>query len=136
MKKYTILTIIALSGISFFSFQQKPKFDLKASITRGQEIYTTQCMSCHQEKGEGIEDVYPPLAKSDYLLADKSRSIKQVLHGASGVMEVNKKMYNAEMPALELSNQEVSDVLNFVRNSWGNKSAAVKPEEVKALRKK
>ena len=54
------------------------KFDLKASITRGKDVYTAQCMSCHLEQGEGIENVYPPLAKSDYLMADKKRSIDQV----------------------------------------------------------
>jgi mono/diheme cytochrome c family protein len=43
--------------------------------------------------------------------------------------------YNGEMQGFDLSNEEVSDVLNYVRNSWGNKGEAVKPEEVKAARK-
>jgi len=94
-----------------------------------------QCMSCHMEQGEGIEDVYPPLAKSDYLMADKKRSIANVIHGLSGEIKVNGKIYNMEMTAFDLSDQDVSDVLNYVRNSWGNKGSAVTPEEVHATRK-
>jgi nitrite reductase (NO-forming) len=116
------------------SFQNQ-KFDLKASIARGQEVYNTQCITCHMEKGEGIEAVFPPLAKSDYLMADKMRSIRQILEGASGEMTVNGKTYNGEMPAIDLTDEQVSDVLNYVRNSWGNKGAAVTPDEVKSTRK-
>src|SRR5687768_2587672 len=106
--KYFLIFLI-LSSFCFFSFQQKQKFDLKASIARGQELYTIHCIACHQEQGEGIEDIYPPLAKSDYLMADKKRSIDQVLHGVTGEMKVNGKVYNGEMNAFELTDTEVSD---------------------------
>jgi nitrite reductase (NO-forming) len=135
MKKLVFSLLFILFVFTQFSFQDKPKFDLKASITRGKEIYTAQCITCHQEQGEGIEDVYPPLAKSDYLMADKTRSIQQVLHGASGEITVNGKTYNGDMPAFDLTDQEVSDLLNYVRNSWGNKGAAVTPNEVASARK-
>jgi mono/diheme cytochrome c family protein len=134
MKKNITLFTLILITVSFMSFQQKPKFDLKASVTRGQEVYTSYCVSCHQEKGEGIEDVYPPLAKSDYLTTDKKKLIQMVLHGATGEMKVNGKIYNGEMTGFDLTDQEVSDVLNYVKNSFGNKGDAVKPEEVKAVR--
>jgi mono/diheme cytochrome c family protein len=127
---FLIITIFSLS-----SFQQKPKFDLAASVNRGKDVYTSYCISCHQEKGEGIEEVYPPLAKSDYLMADKKRAILQVLHGATGEMKVNGKTYSGEMTGFDLTDQEVSDVVNYVRNSFGNKGDAVKPEDVKAARK-
>ena len=88
------------------------------------------------ENGEGLEGAFPPLAKSDYLMADKKRSIKQVLNGITGEIIVNKKKYDGDMPALDLTDEEVSDVLNFVRNSWGNKGDAVLPSDVTALRSK
>lgn len=132
--KNNILAFLVVVAVLTLSFQDKPKFDLKASITKGKEIYTTYCMSCHMEAGEGMEDVYPPLAKSDYLMADKTRSIKQVLYGANGPMKVNGKTYNAEMTGFDLTDQEVSDLLNYIRNSFGNKGPAVMPEEVKAAR--
>ena len=138
MKTKLILILVSAATITtLFSFQEKAKFDLKASITRGKEVYSAQCISCHMEQGEGLEGVYPPLAKSDYLKADKNRSIDQTLHGLTGEIKVNGVVYNGEMTGFEhLSDQEISDVLNYVRNSWGNKGDAVKPEDVKAKRKK
>ena len=127
------LTFLSLS--SFFTLPQNQNFDLDASISRGKEVYSGYCMSCHQEQGEGIEDVYPPLAKSDYLMADKKRSIIQTLYGVSGEIKVNGKMYSGEMTGFELTDRETSDVLNYVRNSFGNKGEAVTPEEVNTLRK-
>lgn len=134
MKKLIALCFILTATLTLLSFQQKPTFDLKASIKRGEEIYLTYCISCHLDQGQGIDEVYPPLAKSDYLMADKKRSIRQVLQGATGEMKVNGKIYNQEMSGFDLTDQEVSDVLNYIRNTWGNKGEAVKPEEVKAAR--
>ena len=134
MKKVVFGSLCLLAVGSISSFAQK--FDLKASITRGKDVYTAQCLSCHMEQGEGIENVYPPLAKSDYLMADKKRSINEVLHGLTGPIKVNGVAYDGVMTGFDiLSDQEVSDVLNYIRNSFGNKGAAIAPEEVKASRK-
>src|SRR5688572_4823829 len=133
MRGFIIVTMFFVGTVSLMSFHIQ-KFDLKASIERGKEVYDINCTSCHMEKGDGLEGAFPPLAKSDYLMADKARSIKQILNGASGEMVVNGKTYNGEMPAMDLTDEQVSDVLNYVRNSWGNKGAAVTPAEVKAQR--
>jgi mono/diheme cytochrome c family protein len=117
-----------------FSFK-KQTFDLKASMGRGKELYITYCLSCHMDSGQGVENVYPPLAKADYMMADKKRSIQQVLYGAEGEMKVNGKPYNQPMAGFDLKDEEVSDILNYVRNSFGNKGEAIKPEDVKAVRK-
>jgi nitrite reductase (NO-forming) len=134
-KKIFLTSALLSITLTFFSFNKQQKFDLKASIVRGKEVYAAQCITCHMEQGEGLESVYPPLAKSDYLMADKKRSIQQILKGVSGEIKVKGVVYNGEMPAVDLTDEQVSDVLNYVRNSWGNKGDAVKPEEVKALRK-
>ena len=134
--KLFFLVVSCTVTLTLFSFQQKPKFDLKASITRGQEVYTVNCLSCHQDEGQGIENIYPPLAKADYLKGDKNKLTNQVLHGISGEIKVNDITYNGEMTPFEhLSDQEISDVMNYIRNSWGNKGDAIKPEDVKAQRK-
>ena len=136
MKKILVVVWIIALAFIFASFNQKQKFPLKASISRGQEIYIAQCQSCHMENGEGIEDVYPPLAKSDYLMEDKERSIRQVIDGLSGEIKVNGKIYDGFMSGFDLTDEQVSDVLNFIRNSWDNKGSAVTPDEVAAARKK
>ena len=136
MKQRSIVaTILIFIALLFVALMPGQKFDLEASIARGKDIYAIQCMSCHMENGEGVPDVFPPLAKSDYLMADKKRSIQQTLNGVSGEITVNGKTYMGDMPPVQLSDTEASDVLNFVRNSWGNKGEAVRPEEIAAARK-
>lgn len=137
MLKTRLLNVAAiiLAATPFLALVEQ-NFDLNASIARGKDIYAVQCMSCHMENGEGVADVFPPLAKSDYLMADKKRSIQQTLYGVSGEIKVNGVVYNGDMPPIELTDVEASDVLNYVRNTWGNKGDAVRPEDVKSARNK
>jgi mono/diheme cytochrome c family protein len=137
MKVNTLFIVLLTSMLatSMVSFRLRQAFDLKASIARGQEVYITYCLSCHMLEGTGIENLYPPLAKSDYLMADKKRSIQQVLYGANGEMKVNSKSYNNPMAGFDLSDEQASDVLNYIRNSWKNKGGAVTPGDIKSARK-
>jgi mono/diheme cytochrome c family protein len=125
--KRTAILILFLISMSFFSFDQS--FDLKASMERGKSIYEAQCMSCHMAEGEGLPGVFPPVAKSDYLL-DKNRLIKVVLMGVRGEMKVNGTDYNGEMTGFQLSDQETADVLNYIGNTWGNKAEPIKPVDI------
>lgn len=135
MNKALIISGYLVFAAALVAFQSKQSFDLKASMVRGKEVYATYCMSCHMEQGEGIESVYPPLAKSDYLMADKKRSIVQIINGVTGEIKVKGVTYNTDMAGVDITDQEVSDVLNYIRNSFGNKGEAVTPEQVKAVRK-
>lgn len=122
-------------GVHALLAQETIKTDLKSSLVRGKELYAAQCITCHMENGNGLEGVYPPLAKADYMMADKKRSIEQVLKGVEGEMVVNKVTYNSFMTSFEiLTDQEIADIMNYVRNSWGNKGSLVSAAEVKALR--
>jgi nitrite reductase (NO-forming) len=79
--------------------------------------------------GEGLEGVFPPLAKTDYL-NDKNRLVKIILLGVRGSMKINGVDYNGEMLGYNFNDQEVSDILNFIRNSWGNKGEPILPTEI------
>jgi nitrite reductase (NO-forming) len=138
MKKILVfvsVTLLLLIGLQSFKSPARQGFDLKASIARGKEVYVSYCLSCHMEDGKGVENTYPPVAKSDYLMADKKRAIQQVLKGAKGEMKVNSKSYSTDMTGFDLSDEQASDVVNYIRNSWGNKGGAVTPADVKAVRK-
>lgn len=102
-------------------------------LTEGKVIYV-KCVVCHQENGEGKEGVFPPLANSDYLLADTKRAISEVLHGKSGEVTVNGVVYNSMMPENVLTDQETVDVMNYILNSWGNQGGTVTLEDVAAVR--
>jgi mono/diheme cytochrome c family protein len=134
MYKVTILSsmILAIFILTSSFFQ---KYDLPKSIERGKELYTTYCVSCHMADGNGT-DVFPPVAKADYLKKPVKTLINIILQGQSGEIMVNKKKYDALMPAQPyLEDEQIADVLNYIRNSLGNKiPVAITPAQVKALR--
>jgi nitrite reductase (NO-forming) len=89
------------------------------------------------ENGEGLAGVYPPLAKADYLKKPVNHLIDVILKGLEGEIVVNGVKYNTPMPPQAyISDEKTADILNYVRNSWGNKAAAVTPAMVKAQRAK
>ena len=125
-----LIAILFFSIVSgFISHQDDP---LQASIERGRALYEDFCINCHMAAGEGVENAFPPLAGSDYLMGKRTASIRAVKYGQEGPIEVNGKTYNAIMAPLYLEDEEVADVLNFVMNSWGNTcDSIITPEEVK-----
>lgn len=112
--------------VSFSFFQAN---DLASSVARGKGVYESYCISCHMAEGEGLEGIFPPLAKTDYL-NDKNRLIKVTVLGVRGPMKINGVDYNGEMTGFDLNNEQVADVLNYIRNSWGNKGVAILPAEI------
>jgi nitrite reductase (NO-forming) len=104
-------------------------------MARGERVYKQVCAACHQGKGEGIPMAFPPLAKSDFLMADKGRAIDVVLHGLTGEVTVNGQKFNGVMPKLDLDDASIASVLTYVRNSFGNTGDVVTIDEVKKRRK-
>ncbi|NOZ47069.1 MAG: cytochrome c [Chlorobi bacterium] len=101
-------------------------------LSKGEEIFKTKCMVCHQATGLGIPGSFPPLAGSDYLLADKKRAFNQVENGSKVPLTVNGVKYpGGVMPPQELSEEDAVAVLNYVYNSWGNKGGEVTMDDVK-----
>ncbi|GAA5493989.1 hypothetical protein Rhal01_00143 [Rubritalea halochordaticola] len=108
------------------------------TLKRGKESYAMYCAACHGENGKGAgEGNFPPLAGSNWLKGKPDRAIQVVLHGLDGEVTVNRKRYNLAMPpqGQTLNDQQIADVLSFVRSSWGNKEAAVTREQVEIARK-
>jgi mono/diheme cytochrome c family protein len=135
MQKILVSSIIAM-GIIVITSSFFQKYDLKKSIERGTEVYTTYCITCHLADGNGIADVYPPLAKTAYLKNPAKTLINIILLGQNGEITVNGKTYNGQMPAQNyLTDEQIADVLNYTRNSLGNKiPTAITPQQVNALR--
>lgn len=105
-------------------------------MQRGKEIYERNCISCHMNEGEGLTGIFPPLSKSDYMLTDKKRAIKQTLYGVSGEMTVNEVQYNGEMNRYDLTDEQMSDLMNYIFNSFDNTGGVTTPADVKSVRKK
>ena len=103
-------------------------------IAQGRRLFTSICAACHQPTGRGLPNVFPPLAGSDFLNADKNRAIQTVIFGRQGEVVVNGLKFNNSMPSFPLNDQDIANVLTFVYNSFGNSGLEVTPDEVKALR--
>jgi mono/diheme cytochrome c family protein len=114
---------------------KKSAAGLKASMANGQALFTQYCVACHQADGLGVPHMNPPLANTAYVLGDKSKLIKIVLNGFDEDVEINGQTYSNTMAAHDfMKDQEIADVLTYVRNSFGNKASAITATQVKGTR--
>ena len=105
------------------------------SLTRGALVYKQYCIACHMADGGGAPPMNPPLSQTSFVLGDKKVLIPIVLNGMS-LQEIDGEKYHNVMPALDyLTDEEIGDVLTYVRNSFGNKESRVTPNEVNSLRR-
>lgn len=138
MKIFAIcfFTCCTFYSSTFFKPTYTQTDPLKESIVRGREIYRDFCISCHLPNGKGAKKVYPPLAKSDFLLNEKVASIKAIKFGKTGRMVVNGVVYNGSMMPSGLEDKEIADVMNYINNAWGNKNSNMLTEsEVSKIKK-
>jgi nitrite reductase (NO-forming) len=104
-------------------------------VKAGAVLFKGTCSACHQDTGAGIANVFPPLARSDYLLANRKRAIGIALNGLTGPVTVNGASYNSVMPPMsQLNDDEIANILTYALNSWGNDGGVVNSAEVKAER--
>ncbi len=102
----------------------------------GLAVYQRVCQSCHQASGAGLEGVYPPLAGSEWAQGDPGIPVRLVLHGFQGAIERNGVQYSGVMAAWGevLDDQEIADVLNYVRAAWGNSGSTIAADYVAEVR--
>ena len=101
----------------------------------GQVIYQQKCAACHQPTGAGLPPAFPPLAESEWVNGPEENLIKIQLLGLMGPITVKGVEYNGVMPANAIMNdQDIADVLSYVRSHMGNDAPAVTADSVKAIR--
>ncbi len=134
--KFVLFVVLAGASLTVAVAQPKPvaKPATAAVKTPGQLIYEQNCLTCHQINGSGVPNLNPPLRQTDWVLGDKTRLINVLLKGLQG-QEIEGEAYDNAMPAHDfLKDDEIADVLTFIRSNFGNKAPAVTPDEVKAVR--
>ncbi|WP_373331248.1 c-type cytochrome [Salmonirosea aquatica] len=110
---------------------------MEMAMASGQIVYEQNCAVCHQADGSGVPHLNPPLSQTEYVLGEKARIIGVVLNGLNAHELINGETYSNVMPAHDfLTDQQIADVLTFVRNSFENKASAVSVAEVAAERAK
>ena len=145
----TAISVVVAVGLSVYSQlaimkeqadagQTKPAATAAAPASSGNasqngtKIFAANCASCHGAAGQGTPNVFPPLAGNPDVTGDATKIIHTVLYGLEKPITVNGAQYKGTMPAWKgtLSNNDVADVLIYIRSSWGNKATPVSPADV------
>ena len=138
----TFLTALAALTLLAPLAKSEDAYDLKASIDRGKVVYMQTCIACHQPTGLGIPGAFPPLAGTEYTQGEARRMIAMTLKGVNPPLKVKEMTYVVPMPPLPTQfpmladDNKLADVINYVRNSFGNKDEkGVTPAMIAEVRK-
>jgi mono/diheme cytochrome c family protein len=108
-----------------------------ADMATGKAVYARACIACHEADGSGAPRIYPPLPGNALLQsADPLSTLRIILDGAQ-TLTTPRAPNPGSMPAYanQLSDQEIVDVANYIRNSWGNAAPLVTPAQVARSRR-
>ncbi|MEZ0539845.1 c-type cytochrome [Fibrella arboris] len=124
-------------SVALLSCQTEEETKRQKYITEGILLYRRNCANCHQADGAGLAGLYPPLANSDYLKANKNAVVCSIRYGQQGPITVNGKVYNRVMPPqLQLSALEIAEITTYIYSQWGGDQRLVTGKEAEALLKK
>lgn len=130
-KLYSFLLIVQCSLLAASCSQEDVK--LKQYYIDGQALYKLHCANCHQENGQGLAGLYPPIAGSDFLKKNKELVLCSMRNGLKDTIVVNGKTYRQPMPAnTQLQALDVAEIATYIYNEWGNEKTIT---DVKSVQK-
>ena len=137
MQRIYLTFVLVFLFIAGASAQSNNKL-VTASAARGKTVYLQRCMVCHQADGGGVPKLNAPLdASSAVNGSDVSKLIKYIVKGFADRVEIDGEIYSNAMPAAaDLTDQQIADVLTFIRSNWSNKAGSVTTLQVKQTRSK
>jgi len=125
----------ALILMCMYNVNAYTQSSLKVSIENGKKVYQKNCLSCHQANAGGVPKINPPLIHASFVSGDKKKLIQWVLSGSTEKVPIDGKYYSNNMPAQAgLKDQEIADVLTYLRNNFKNKGSAITAADVKKMR--
>jgi mono/diheme cytochrome c family protein len=108
---------------------------LQSSLANGKKVYEKNCLTCHQANGGGVPKMNPPLTNAEFVKGDKTKLIQWVLLGSTEKVPIDGKYYSNNMPAqATLKDQDIADVLTYIRNNFKNKAPQITEATVKNVR--
>jgi len=112
---------------------QRTKIRLRQYLAEGKRLFGIHCANCHQQNGEGLARLYPPLKGSDYLLPNKAEVICGMRYGQKGELIVNDIMFNQEMPPNpNITDLEIAEIATYVYTKFADSVQIVTINEVRA----
>lgn len=134
-----IFLVFVVMMISFTTVMAQTNNKLAAaSAARGKMVYLQRCMVCHQADGGGVPKLNAPLDGSTAVNgSDIAKLVKYIVKGLNDRIEIDGEFYANAMPAADdLKDQQIADVLTFIRSNWSNKAGPVTLTQVKQIRSK
>jgi mono/diheme cytochrome c family protein len=143
--KLTIFFMLSLSLISCGSPSQKSSGNALSETEKttvqamqehpGKRVYDQYCKACHMADGAGIRGLHPPLINNKTVNGNTGKLIEVTMKGMSGKVVIDGVEYNGIMPPhTHLTDQQIADVLTFVRQNFKNNSGPITPADVAKLR--
>lgn len=124
-----LLTVFCL----LFTGCSEKDIKLKQYYVDGQALYKLHCANCHQDNGQGLAGLYPPIAGSDFLEKNKELILCSMRNGLKDTIVVNGKSFHQAMPAnTQLQALDVAEIATYIYNEWGNEKTIT---EVKYVQK-
>lgn len=118
------------------SLDYQTRIRIKQYVSAGRQLYNAHCSNCHQEEGEGLAALYPPVKNTGYVTEDVSRTICIIKFGMKGEILVNGKTFDQEMPANPgLSDLEIAEITTFLLNEFNDSTMLVTQPEVRSALK-
>ena len=108
----------------------------KLWVEAGRQVYNLVCFGCHLPNGQGQAGLAPPVAESEWVTGPEGRLIRIVLQGMGGPLEINGQKFNLDMPPLggALSDEQIAQVLSYIRRDFGNEAPVIEAETVAKVR--
>ncbi len=137
MQRIFLVFVVVIATFVSATAQTNNKL-VAASVVRGKTIYLQRCMVCHQADGGGVPKLNAPLdASSTVNGSDIAKLVKYIVKGLNDRIEIDGEYYANAMPAAEdLKDQQIADLLTFIRSNWSNKAGPVTLAQVKQIRSK
>ena len=132
MKLKLISGILFLLTVLIASCQNDGQIEFTRYYSGGSAIYQARCQNCHGAKGEGLQQLIPPLTDSTYLKTNKNSLACFLKNGLKGEIRIHNKAFDGEMPIDSLAPIEIAKVLTYVTNSFGNKLGTINLQQVQS----
>ncbi|NRF41892.1 cytochrome c [Pedobacter foliorum] len=132
MRKLVLSTLFLVTiAMMVYSCQSSDQLKQDIYYANGRDLYIKHCQNCHGSKGEGLNELAPPLTDTVFLKENKQKIACYIKNGASGPITVNGKKYDGKMPDFTtLANIDIAQIVVYITNTYGNKQGMYSPEQI------
>jgi mono/diheme cytochrome c family protein len=130
--------VCVAAALLLWGCSQAPEAPVAATpqtLEAGRQVYTANCAACHQADGNGVPNMQPALVDDPVVQGDTTQLIRVVLQGPAAVLPEDRPHYSNMMPPFSrLSDQQIADLLTYLRHDFGHQASPVGVDQVQTIR--